>query len=636
MTSDLKTSPWKRGIAAYANLPVRAKLLVPFAVLMLIWGGFGTFVLAKGAAGEARGRATARLAEALDGARASFSDIERSLLETERLAAFTEGMSDAIQGHDRTSLERLLLPIALNAGHSRIEATDRSGRVLTSIEVSGKRSRVRSGGTRRERAVRKAAGGRSDKRGDKFIALTADAILIAGPVRDESGRAVGAVVVSESISHVAERMARGIPGRVAIFSTARRLVVSNESAALPHRSTTDGLRASVATDAGRFEAIYAPLEARGERLGTIAVGLPAKIALAGVKGTATILAILVGFAVLAAVGIGILTARAITRPLGSLLDATKSLERGDLGARAAVEAKDEVGILATQFNRMAEELQASHEELERKVAERTGELARVNTELERASNAKSAFLATMSHELRTPLNAIIGFADMLSDPTFGRMSDRDTRELSSNILASGRHLLTLINDVLDLAKVEAGKIDIHPQTLELAGVVAEVESIMTPLARDKRTKLVVEPLRGVPKIVADPARLRQVLYNLLSNAIKFTPANGRVTLGVERDGEAVVVSVADNGPGLTRAEAEKIFEPYERGRASRNAEGAGLGLALARHLVELQSGRIWVTSRPGKGSTFCFTVPVAGARAARGVEQAQILETAAPRRKAVS
>ncbi|MBI4729693.1 MAG: HAMP domain-containing protein [Acidobacteria bacterium] len=595
----------------YADLPVRAKLLVPFAVLMVVWGGFGTYVLARGTAGEARGRATARLAEALDGARAEFADDETSLLETVRLAARTEGIAAAISAADVRMLRRYLLPVAVNAGHDELWAVDRAGRVLLRIDQFSGRPAVGSSGSLSLPGVLMAARGDTDARGDKHVALTDRSFLVAGPVRDAKDRAVGAIAVGERLSKLLPKMGRGTRARVVLFSTAGRMLASSDGGTLPHDDPSSGLRASVRGDDGPREALYASLEARGETIGHLSVALPASVALAGVRGTATTLAALVGFAVLAAVGIGLLTSRAITRPLSSLLRATRALEQGDLGARAHLRSADEVGTLSAAFDRMAGQLQASHADLERKVAERTAELERVNHELARASEAKSAFLASMSHELRTPLHAIIGFGDMLSDPTFGRHDTRTTRDLASNIVTSGRHLLALINDALDLAKVEAGKIEIDARPLDLTALLSEFESTMRPLADQKRISLRMAPSHSPPAVLADPARLRQVLFNLLANAIKFTPEGGTVALGAERSGAWVTVSVSDTGPGLAKGEADRIFEPYERGRAGRGSEGVGLGLALARRLVELQGGRIWARRRPGAGSTFSFTIPVA-------------------------
>ena len=336
-----------------------------------------------------------------------------------------------------------------------------------------------------------------------------------------------------------------------------------------------------------------------------------KVVLGGIQGKSLLLTLLVGIAVLVALGIGLLTARAITKPVGALVGATRALAHGELHVRAPEGAKDEIGALAVSFNAMANELETQHRTLEKQVEERTAALRTANAQLVRASSAKTAFIAMMSHELRTPLNGIIGFADMLSDPMFGDHTPEETRDLASNIIASGRHLLGLINDLLDMAKIEAGKIEIRPVPTEVSGVVHEVENVLSALARAKSIEMTTDVDSDVPLAMADPARLRQVLFNLVSNAIKFTQEGGRITIDVVNLEQSVTISVSDTGPGLLPEEAERIFQPYERGSAGTDDEGAGLGLSLARSLIELQGGRIWVKSTPGKGSTFTVLIPSA-------------------------
>ncbi|HJT37764.1 MAG TPA: ATP-binding protein, partial [Actinomycetota bacterium] len=316
-------------------------------------------------------------------------------------------------------------------------------------------------------------------------------------------------------------------------------------------------------------------------------------------------------AVMVALGIGLLTARAITKPVGQLVQATRALEHGELHVRAPTVGQDEIGALAASFNAMASELETQHRTLEKQVEDRTAALRTANAQLVRASSAKTAFIAMMSHELRTPLNGIIGFADMLSDPMFGDHTPEETRDLATNIMASGRHLLGLINDLLDMAKIEAGKIEIRPAPTDVSVVVMEVENVLGALARAKSIQMTTDVDEDVPLAMADPGRLRQVLFNLVSNAIKFTPEGGRITVDVVNLEQSVTISVSDTGPGLLPEEAERIFQPYERGSAGVDGEGAGLGLALARSLVELQGGRIWVKSTPGEGSTFSVLLPAA-------------------------
>jgi PAS domain S-box-containing protein len=248
---------------------------------------------------------------------------------------------------------------------------------------------------------------------------------------------------------------------------------------------------------------------------------------------------------------------------------------------------------------------------------------------ESANLAKSQFLANMSHELRTPLNAIIGFSEILSDRTFGDLNVRQLK-YSNNILTSGRHLLQLINDILDLAKVEAGRVELMCNTFAVAKALREVETIVKMLAHKKGINLELEVGVDLPLLYADEAKFKQVMFNLLSNAIKFTPDGGRVTVtaAVQNEagghpgpasrialaGESVRVTVTDTGIGIQARDQERVFKEFEQVDSSygRQQQGTGLGLALTKRLVELHGGRIWVESEgiEGKGSTFGFLIPV--------------------------
>jgi signal transduction histidine kinase/CheY-like chemotaxis protein len=240
-----------------------------------------------------------------------------------------------------------------------------------------------------------------------------------------------------------------------------------------------------------------------------------------------------------------------------------------------------------------------------------------------ASRAKSEFLASMSHELRTPLNSIIGFSEMLRDQRFGPLNPRQVRHVD-NVLASGRDLLQLVNDVLDMAKVESGRMQLRPASIDLGATLDEAVAIMRPLADAKHVEIEVSLPQRRPALTADPGRLRQVLYNLLSNAVKFTPPGGQVRVEAQRleepaastgHGQAsVLVSVADTGIGIQERDQLRIFEAFEQAEStlSRINSGTGLGLPLTRKLLELHGGRIWVESGgPGKGSCFRFTLPLA-------------------------
>jgi PAS domain S-box-containing protein len=248
---------------------------------------------------------------------------------------------------------------------------------------------------------------------------------------------------------------------------------------------------------------------------------------------------------------------------------------------------------------------------------------------EEANRAKSQFLANMSHELRTPLNAIIGFSEMLADQTFGGMNERQLK-YSNNILNSGRHLLQLINDILDLAKVEAGHVELMRNTFAVPKALSEVQTIVKTLANKKHISLEFSLDPNLPSLFADEAKFKQVMFNLFSNAIKFTPDGGKVfvTAAVQNDtnaaagtaGGSLRVAVRDTGIGIKLKDQERVFKEFEQVDSSygRQQQGTGLGLALTQKLIEMHGGRIWVESEgvEGKGSTFAFLIPLPNAEVA--------------------
>jgi signal transduction histidine kinase/uncharacterized protein (DUF302 family) len=236
------------------------------------------------------------------------------------------------------------------------------------------------------------------------------------------------------------------------------------------------------------------------------------------------------------------------------------------------------------------------------------EILQVNRQLEKSNRYKSEFLANMSHELRTPLNAILGFSEILLDATMN-LTGGERTEFLRNIHSSGQHLLGLINDILDLAKVEAGKMELHPEPLQPLEALHEVTSILEPMARQQGLALITTG--SAEPVQADRSKFKQVLYNLLSNAVKFTPPPGKITIVIKDTPEQLVVSVHDTGIGMKPEDLPKLFREFEQidGSYTRRYQGTGLGLALCRRFVEMHGGRIWAESQFGAGSTFTFTIP---------------------------
>ena len=294
---------------------------------------------------------------------------------------------------------------------------------------------------------------------------------------------------------------------------------------------------------------------------------------------------------LLALALGLLLSDSLLVPLRKTQRRLATIAAGDFSGHVEVPNRDEIGALAADVNRMSDELQ------------------RLYQELETASRHKSDFLATMSHELRTPLNAIIGFSELLHEQMFGELNERQLSYVK-DVLEAGRHLLSLINDVLDLAKIEAGGMELELSEVAIPDVLRSAVSMHSERASRGGVELSLTTEPEEITISADGRRVRQIVFNLVSNAVKFTPAEGRVDVSARLDDGQVEIAVGDTGPGIAPEELETIFEEFKQATDGKRAEGTGLGLPLSRKLVELHGGRLWVESGAGNGSTFRFTLPV--------------------------
>jgi signal transduction histidine kinase/CheY-like chemotaxis protein len=321
--------------------------------------------------------------------------------------------------------------------------------------------------------------------------------------------------------------------------------------------------------------------------------------------------------------------RFIKRPVENLAEKAKRFAEGDMSISVDVKTEDEIGVLGKTFNYMVESVSSYsrrlEEEIERKTAllnERTrllGLLERANRELRELDRLKSTFLANMSHELRTPMNAIIGYTELLIDRVDGPINEEQEKSLK-RVATNARHLLQLINDVLDISKIESGKVELEIKELDLRWLIESVVPTFEPFMKQKGLTLTINIDEGLPLFYGDAERIKQILINLLSNAVKFTH-HGGITISAKLSergagpGEApifVEICVEDTGIGIKEEDVGRIFDKFVQVDLTmmRQYEGTGLGLSITRGLVSLHKGMIWVTSKYGEGSRFCFTLPL--------------------------
>ncbi len=353
--------------------------------------------------------------------------------------------------------------------------------------------------------------------------------------------------------------------------------------------------------------------ADGDLIAMVRVRMPTKSIEDGVHMNRAILATTaITTAILIMVGSWIIVRYIIVKPVKHLKEVSDAISAGELNVRSEIQTGDEFEDLSHAFNRMLRHLVSMQDQwrkvnadLDRKV----DELAQTNMALFESNKLKGDFLTTMSHELRTPLNSILGFSDVLL--TGDTLTDKQRRWVS-NIQTSGQKLLALINDILDLAKIESGKMQVRLENFNLHDVCEGLLNILRPLAEKKNIDLRSQIEPDIPVLRQDITKLQQILQNLLSNAIKFTPEGGRVQLKAEADTKYVTIAVADTGVGVARDEQELVFQKFRQSGnpLTREHAGTGLGLSIVRELCKLLGGEVTLESELGRGSTFTVRLPL--------------------------
>ena len=310
----------------------------------------------------------------------------------------------------------------------------------------------------------------------------------------------------------------------------------------------------------------------------------------------------------------IIAQRIILSPIRQLRAMVNNVSQGNLDVRCGIKTNDEFEKLGDALNAMLDSLAQGQEKLRsanKQLDEKLTELSERNIELFKANKLKGEFLANMSHEFRTPLNAILGFADILKEKP--AEDTAKSKRYAENIINSGKSLLNMINDLLEMAKMEAGKIELHIDKTSIPELCRGLIAFFSPLTEKQKLKVRLTVDENIPLIKTDTGKVQQILYNLLSNAIKFTPENGKIEIkAFMPDDQTVRIAVSDTGPGIDEADKEKIFEKFRQadGSLTRTQPGTGLGLAISTELAKLLSGKISIESTAGEGATFWLDLPI--------------------------
>lgn len=565
-----------------------------------------------------------------------FSDIERLLLNAEsaielilvepaqeqRVLSLVSGAGLPSSSRPITirNVERALVQQLESQDYfSRIFIYNISGDIIVSTDEADNEGRVSdegffAAGRANETMIHAASFDRINNRSELYVTT---------PVFDEEGRVVGHVAGQLDFAVLDALLSAPLgsqSGEIYLVDANRLLLSPNtENLVVGSTISSDGIRAALRNTDG----VSSYLNYRGVRvigayrfISNLQVALIAEIeeseALAVSAQIQTLSIAVSAVALIGVVVVGFFGAQQLTRPIAVLTETAAAVIAGDLSQRANIHTNNEIGQLANSFNQMTDRLNNLIGTLEQRIAERTKELEIARQQAEDASQAKSVFLSNMSHELRTPLNMVIGYtSSMLNMPQMYKGNElppifRDDVRL---IQQNGQHLLGLINDILDLSKIEAGKFGLHFAETDINDIFKGVMATSVGLVNNKPIQLRADFPNDLPKVWGDQTRIRQILLNLLSNAIKFTNA-GVITLHAHRDEKRLYISVKDTGVGIPQEAIATIFDRFEQGQHDSSIQGTGLGLDISQRLAQMHGSSIEIESEVDKGSSFSFSLPL--------------------------
>ena len=593
------------------------KLLIPFLALILVLGISGAFLIVRDLSSRAQTTLDQELLVRSLDARSLVHDRELYLLESANFAANLQGMASAAKTKNVRTISSLLQSVlALKTELTLVAAVDKGGSSLIEFHRPGPGPEVteRTGTAWSDHSfINQALQAAEGEKSAGFITIDENASLaIAAPVCSEvqSCAPVGLAIVAFPLRRLAAEAGAGQADEaqgVAIYDSGGTLLASNDDSFERTISANSGsrlVRQIEGVGATERAILYAPLEIQGTVQGAIGVSLPTAPAFDSVRGAGVRLSLLLLAGMAGIVAIGALVSRFLLAQVRPLMDTNRALGSGDLSARVPVLADDELGELARGVNQMADQLQASYETLEMRVEERTEEVRRLLRE-------RTDLFTAISHEFRTPLAVILNQAEIMLDAKYPT-KDRWGPDAGRTIKDSGEQLLFLINDILDLAKAEAGQMQVVLKDVSLLQVLEELHGTIEGLTKAGHLDLRMSLPRELPLVSADRTRVREIILNLVDNAAKYTPPGGDVTVSVEERDLEVAISVSDTGPGISEEASAKIFEPFFRDpetQAQHGKPSTGLGLALTKRLVEAHGGQISFETVVGKGTTFTFTLP---------------------------
>lgn len=600
---------------------------MPYLALLIIVGSAGAFLITRDMSSRARSALNEQLLDSSLRARALLHEDELYLLESASLAANLDGMSTAISERDSEATADLLGSVlALKDNLNLVVATVADGTGLVEFSRDSPEAGPVSGSATSWKGIPFVDAALADTAGAKEAGIltlaTKPALAIAAPICSqlESCSPVGVSIVAMQLDGMAQMASssaeRGTRAGLTIYDVDGRVLATAGAVPGEHTSVrVEGdrfIRRREQVDQIETHTLYSPFEVQGRQVGMVAVSLPSDQAFAPARSAAVRLIAFLVVALTGIVVVGALLSRYMLAQTRPLLATNRALGMGDLSARAPVVADDELGELARGLNQMADQLQASYETLEVRVAQRTDEVQRLLHE-------RTEFFASLSHELRTPIALIISHAEMLLDPDFAKRG-RSFEERGQVIVDSGKQLLAVVNDILDLARLESGSIRVEVDDVLVQRIFQDAEHIIRGLTSGGDLRLSMDVPADLPAVRADARRLREVILNLVDNAVKYTPPGGSLTITASADADRVSFQVADTGVGIPADAAQRIFEPFFRvaGTGTQRGEhSTGLGLALSKKLIEAQHGTIGFESSAAQGTVFTVSLPRGSVRGAK-------------------